>query len=108
MHRSAVCRVQRLDDLTTCKMDHALSNFVKGPNGERLTLADLPDAQVQRWGILTKARIVAAVEGGLITQAGACARYGLSVEEYIIWKQRVIVRAYPHLAWLAAKQFDGA
>jgi hypothetical protein len=49
-----------------------------------------------------KARVVAAVEGGLLTQVAACARYEMSFEEYRTWRAQTIARNYPHLAWLIA------
>jgi hypothetical protein len=48
-----------------------------GPNGESVSLADLPDANTNNWGMLRKARVVAAVEGGLIALSDACQRYNM-------------------------------
>lgn len=60
--------------------------FVVGPDGERMTKADLPDANTSRWVPRRKARIVAAVEGGLISREWALERYRLSAEEFDSWK----------------------
>jgi hypothetical protein len=62
---------------------------VIGPDGEELTLADLPAPDVKRWVIRRKAAVVAAVQGGLITLEEACAHYRLSVEEYSSWQRAV-------------------
>ncbi len=59
---------------------------VIGPDGERMTRADLPSPHTERWIPHRKACVVAAVEGGLITREHACERYGLSAEEYESWK----------------------
>ena len=60
--------------------------YVIGPDGERMTRADLPSPGVRRWVPRRKARIVAAVEGGLISWEEACSRYALSTEELDDWK----------------------
>lgn len=59
---------------------------VIGPDGERLTLADLPRPGTRRWVPRRKARVVAGVEGGLISRQDASERYALSEEEYESWK----------------------
>jgi Protein of unknown function (DUF1153) len=60
--------------------------FTIGPDGERMTAADLPDRDTRRWVPRRKARVVAAVEGGLISREAALARYGITGEEYDSWK----------------------
>jgi hypothetical protein len=64
---------------------------VLGPDGRRLTIDDLPPAQTKRWVVRRKAEVVAAVRNGLISLEEACARYKLSVEEFLSW-QRLIER----------------
>jgi hypothetical protein len=54
---------------------------VIGPEGETLTLADLPPATLTRWSVRRKAEVVAAVAGGLLSIDEACKRYSLSLEE---------------------------
>jgi Protein of unknown function (DUF1153) len=60
--------------------------FTIGPDGERMTAADLPDSDTQRWVPRRKARVVAAVDGGLISREAALARYGITGEEFDSWK----------------------
>ncbi|MDD2868900.1 DUF1153 domain-containing protein [Neomegalonema sp.] len=60
-----------------------------GPDGQRLTLADLPPPDTKRWVIRRKAEVVAAVRGGLLSIDDACARYNLSVEEYEAWSRAI-------------------
>jgi hypothetical protein len=60
--------------------------FVVGPDGERMTRADLPAADTCRWVPRRKARVVAAVEGGLITREAALERYRLTAEELDSWR----------------------
>ncbi len=62
-------------------------NFVMGPDGSPLTLADLPKPETRRWVARRKAEVVAAVRGGLISLEDACARYRLTVEEFLAWQR---------------------
>ena len=56
-------------------------NYVIGPDGSPLTIADLPPPGTRRWVIRRKAEVVAAVRGGLLTLEDACSRYTLTVED---------------------------
>lgn len=60
--------------------------FVVGPDGERMTRADLPEPNTRRWVPRRKARVVAAVAGGLISREAALARYGITAEEFESWR----------------------
>jgi hypothetical protein len=62
---------------------------VIGPDGSEVTLADLPPRDTQRWVVRRKAIVVTAVLGGLITLFDACARYNLSIEEFLGWQRAV-------------------
>ena len=64
--------------------------FVVGPDGERMTIADLPEAGTRRWVARRKARVVAAVEGGLITRDWAFEQYRLTAEEFESWKTAML------------------
>ena len=64
---------------------------VIGPDGLPITLDTLPPPGTTRWVIRRKAEVVAGVRAGLITLEEACARYTLSVEEFLSW-QRLIDR----------------
>ncbi len=64
-------------------------SYVIGPDGSPLTLADLPPPTTRRWVIRRKAEVVAAVRGGLLTLEDACARYTLTVEEYLAWQRAI-------------------
>ncbi|MBK8908796.1 MAG: DUF1153 domain-containing protein [Rhodospirillales bacterium] len=48
---------------------------------------DLPPSNTVRWVVRRKARVVAAVQDGLITLEEVCARYALSVEEFLAWER---------------------
>jgi hypothetical protein len=64
-------------------------NYVIGPDGSPLTIADLPPPGNQRWVIRRKAEVVAAVRGGLLSLEEACERYTLTVEEYLSWQRSI-------------------
>jgi hypothetical protein len=65
------------------------SNYVIGPDGSPLTVADLPPPDTKRWVIRRKAEVVAAVRGGLISLDDACRRYTLTVEEFLSWQRSI-------------------
>lgn len=59
------------------------------PDGSVMTRADLPPPETRRWVASRKARVVRAVAHGLITRKEALERYGLSEEEFEIWRNAV-------------------
>jgi hypothetical protein len=61
--------------------------YVVSPNGQQLSLNDLPPNNTQRWVVRRKAELVAAVRGGLISLEEVCERYKLSVEEFQSWEE---------------------
>ncbi len=66
------------------------ARFVMAPDGSPLSMADLPPPEGgQRWVIRRKATVVAAVRGGLLSVEQACARYILTLEEYLSWQTAV-------------------
>ncbi|SHJ25798.1 Protein of unknown function [Shimia gijangensis] len=68
---------------------------VEGPrtvttaSGHVMSLADLPPVNTRRWVASRKAAVVRGVLYGLITQAEALDRYGLSDDEFREWLQAV-------------------
>lgn len=73
----------------TTKPKKAAVIYIVGPDGDVITRGSLPAASRQHWRIRLKAKVVAAVEGGLITREEACARYHMSEEEYAQWRRMV-------------------
>ncbi len=63
--------------------------YVIGPDGSVLTMADLPAPSTERWVNRRKAKVVAAVRGGLLSLEEACRRYILTVDEFISWQASV-------------------
>ena len=72
--------------------------YVIGPDGSPLTIADLPPSNTKRWVIRRKAEVVAAVRGGLLSLEEACARYTLTVEEFLSWQRQSINTGSPACA----------
>jgi hypothetical protein len=70
---------------------------VAGPHGERLTLDSLPPPNTVRWVVRRKAEVLAAISGGLLTAAEACARYRLSPEELELWQSSLDRAGVPGL-----------
>lgn len=62
---------------------------VIGPLGNVLTHETLPPAGTARWTPRKKAEIVTAVTSGLISLPEACAKYGLSTEEFVNWQNKI-------------------
>jgi len=60
---------------------------VPGPNGQPITMDDLPPPAIQRWVTRRKAEVVAAVTGGLLSREEALKRYALSDEEFSGWQR---------------------
>jgi Protein of unknown function (DUF1153) len=80
-------------------------NSIIGPLGEPLTLDDLPPPNTKRWVIRRKAEVVAAVKGGLLTLEEACARYALSVEEFLSWQRSIDENGLPGLRTTRVQQY---
>lgn len=79
--------------------------YVIGPDGLPLTLADLPPADTKRWVIRRKAEVVAAVRGGLLTLEEACARYTLTLEEFLAWQKAIDQFGMPGLRATRIQQY---
>lgn len=71
--------------------DYALRSprFAVGPDGQPLSLDDLPPPDTRRWVARRKAEVVSAVRAGLLTLEEACTRYQLSTEEYRGWEAAI-------------------
>src|SRR6185295_1617176 len=61
------------------RRDGKRANYVIGPNGDVITLADLPSPSTTRWVIRRKAEVVLAVHAGMLSLDDACKRYRLTV-----------------------------
>ncbi len=72
-------------------------DYVIGPDGQPMSVVDLPPPDTRRWVIRRKAQVIAAVRGGLITLEEACERYNLSVEEFLSWQRMINRHGLPGL-----------
>jgi hypothetical protein len=84
-------------ELETIEMRPVRPAQVIGPLGEPLTLDSLPPPSTTRWVVRRKAEVVSAVNGGLLSVDEACARYGLSLEEFASWQRAVDRSGMPGL-----------
>ena len=75
--------------LTDRRLNSKGEQYVVGPTGIPLTLADLPPPNTDRWVIRRKAEVVAAVRGGLLTVEDALTKYRLTAEEFAAWQQAI-------------------
>ena len=81
------------------------AKYVIGPDGSPLTIADLPAPGTKRWVIRRKAEVVAAVRGGLLSLEEACARYTLTVEEFLAWQRAIDKYGLPGLRTTRVQQY---
>jgi hypothetical protein len=91
--------------LTNGSPQRSKEPYVIGPDGMPLTLADLPPANTKRWVIRRKAEVVAAVRGGLLTLEEACARYTLTLEEFLAWQKAIDQFGMPGLRATRVQQY---
>ncbi|WGI20441.1 DUF1153 domain-containing protein [Amylibacter sp. IMCC11727] len=59
--------------------------YVTLPDGSRLSRSDLPPKDTSRWVARRKAKVVAAVVSGLISEEEACETYALTTDELKEW-----------------------
>ena len=59
------------------------------PDGSSLTRSDLPSPKTRRWVASRKAKVVMAVESGLIAREEALEIWGLSEEELTAWTDAI-------------------
>jgi hypothetical protein len=78
-----------IDHLVRDKAPQSTVEHVIGPDGRRLTIADLPSPGTKRWVIRRKAEVLAAVRGGLLSVEEACSRYALSPDEILSWQHSI-------------------
>lgn len=65
------------------------TDYFIGPDGRKLSQADLPPPNTKRWVARRKAEVVFAVEQGFLDKQEALTRYGLTAEEYHSWAYHV-------------------
>lgn len=79
---------------------------VMGPFGP-LTPKDLPSSDTTYWVSRRKAEVLAAINGGMLTIAEACARYRLSREELDAWQRSIDRAGIPGLRITRLQQYRG-
>jgi hypothetical protein len=84
-------------DLAFAPPEAIRPHAVPGPLGTPVTLETLPAPGTQRWVVRRKAEVLAAINGGLLTVAEACARYRLTPEELELWQDAIDRAGVPGL-----------
>ncbi len=84
-------------DSSGARADSVRPLEVPGPLGTPITLETLPPPDTRRWVVRRKAEVIAAIRGGLLTAAEACARYRLSPEELELWQESIDRAGVPGL-----------
>lgn len=79
--------------------------FVTLPDGSTLSRSDLPPKNTSRWVARRKAKVVAAVVSGLITDKEACDSYDLAPEELEGWITAVKVHGTAALRVTAIQKY---
>ena len=79
--------------------------FVIGPDGDRLTKSDLPRPATRRWVARRKAAVVAAVNGGMLSEDEAMQTWGLSEEELDSWRSAVSTHGVNALRTTALQRY---
>jgi hypothetical protein len=76
----------KLEELMMASDARIPRSHVTGPDGDVLTIDNLPRADIRRWVPRKKAQVLAAVRGGLLSFDEACTRYRLTPEEFLAWQ----------------------
>lgn len=84
-------------DMSGARADSVRPVEVPGPLGTPISLETLPPPDTRRWVVRRKAEVIAAIRGGLLTAAEACARYRLSPEELELWQESIDRAGVPGL-----------
>jgi hypothetical protein len=93
--------------IMTVQQFRARVRYVIGPDGSPLTIADLPPKDAKRWVIRHKAKVVAAVRGGLLSLEEACERYKLTVDEFLSWQRSIDRHGLPGLRATRIQDYRG-
>jgi len=80
---------------------------VVGPDGSPLSITDLPPITTKRWVVSRKAKVVAAVRGGLLSLDEASQRYRLTVDELLSWQRLIDRHGLPGLKATRIQQYRG-
>jgi hypothetical protein len=60
-----------------------------GEMGERQLTESLPAPDTVRWVASRKATLVRGVQAGLLSLEDACSRYSITVDEFLVWQNRL-------------------
>ena len=72
-------------------------SFQETDSGGGIPIFELPPPDTKHWVPRRKAIVVAAVRLGLLSIQDACARYNLSLEEFLAWQRAIDRHGVPGL-----------
>jgi len=75
------------------------------PDGSTMSRADMPDANTRRWVASRKAAVVRGVLAGLLPLKEALEIYGLSEDEFDMWRAAVETHGEAALKTTALQKF---
>ena len=86
---------------------NSYSNLNVAPDTRRRKKPELclPPPGTMRWGVRSKAAVVAAIRGGVLTLDEACERYALSESEYRTWEQGLDIYGLAGLGLAGRQKF---
>jgi hypothetical protein len=90
------------------RIRRARVRYVIGPDGSRVTIADLPPKDTEHWVIRRKAVVVAAVRDGLLSIKEACERYKLIVGKFLFWQRSIDRHDLPGLRATRIQDYRGS
>jgi hypothetical protein len=79
--------------------------YAIGPDGTRLTRADLPPPDTRRWVPRRKAEVVAAVRDGLLELSDALGLYDISLTEFKSWEETMAAHGMGGLRTTRLRQY---
>jgi hypothetical protein len=88
MVRKSVVRIMTDHELRA-RVRRARVRYVIGPEGSRVTIADLQQKDTKRSVIRREAGVVAAVRDGLLSLKEACERYKRTVGKFLSWQRSI-------------------
>ena len=89
--------VMQMSSSSSSRGGQPWGNHTPDAKTAKALLEQLPPPDTTRWVVRRKAEVIAAIRGGVITRADACARYRLSDEELRLWERAIDAAGVPGL-----------
>ena len=86
-----------MDDIGRPRVTTPPESFHETDSGGGFPIFELPPPDTKHWVPRRKAIVVTAVRLGLLSIKDACARYNLSLEEFLAWQRAIDQYGVPGL-----------